>query len=412
VNVSSLVNGVGSMGLFSARVFLPAFLTALLLRFGADIPVLNHFGLLLQLPHGQPTWFTSNASLIVLGILSVAEILAQKNPEARRFLAEFDAYLKAAMSLLTSFGVISATDASFVQQTVHQAGFGASLIPVLVAIGTFRLANIRKEVFTAVYDHVEGTHLEHLLNWFEEAWVTFGTFFLILFPVLMLILIGIATAVLLLVRQRLETLEEQTKIPCTSCGTSIYRCAVACPACHQKIAEPAAIGFLGQSKFYPTDDVANHPYRLAEKRRCPVCAARRPPRRPMEPCQTCNNATLAEPPFTQAYLDYMDRQLPVVLGMSFLFSLVPIFGLIVGTVYYRMELILPFSQYLPLGRRFLLRWGIRLLFLILIFFQWVPLLGGFVVPLMAFISFTAYRSVYKSYMLTPSADAIPVTNQP
>ncbi len=400
------------MGLFSARVFLPAFLTALLLRFGADIPVLNHFGLLLHLPHGQPTWFTSDASLIVLGVLSVAEILAQKNPEARRLLTEFDAYLKAAMSLLTSVGVMNATDANFVQQTVHQAGLTNGLIPALIAIGTFRLAIIRKEVFTAVYDHVEGTPLEHLLSWFEEAWVTFGTFFLILFPVVMLLLIGIATGVLMLVRRRLETLEEQTKVPCTNCGTSIYRCAIACSACQQKIGEPAAIGFLGQTKLYPTDDIANHPYRLAEKRRCPVCAARRPAPRPMEDCETCKSAALAEPAFAQAYLDYMSRKLPVVLGISFLFSLVPIFGLIVGTVYYRIELILPFSQYLPLGRRFLLRWGIRLLFLILIFLQWIPLLGGLVVPVMALISFTAYRSVYKSYLLTPVGEANPVTSLP
>ena len=119
---------------------------------------------------------------------------------------------------------------------------------------------------------------------------------------------------------------------------------------------------------------------------------------------------MAEPPFTQAHLDYMNRRLPIVLGISFLFSLVPILGLIVGTIYYRMELILPFSQYLPLGRRFLLRWGIRLLFFILIFFQLIPLVGGLVVPVMALISFTAYRSVYRSYLLTPAAEAHPITN--
>jgi hypothetical protein len=410
VDVSSLINGVGSAGLFSSCIFLPAFLTALLLRFGADIPLISHLGLLIHLPHGHPTWFTNNITLIVLGILSVAEILLQKNPEARRFLAEFDIYLKAVLALLTSVGVMSSTNASFVQQTIHQASFADGLIPVLAAIATLRLAMVRRDVFTAIYDHVEGTHLETLLSWFEEAWATFGTFLLILFPILMLILLGIATGVLLMVRRRLRTLEEQTKIPCRGCGTLIYLCAIECPTCHQHLATPAAIGFLGQTKPYPDHDVANHAYRLVEKRRCPVCAAHLPPRRPFEPCQTCKGTAMAEPPFTQAYLDYMNRRLPIVLGISFLFSLVPILGLIVGTIYYRMELILPFSQYLPLGRRFLLRWGIRLLFFILIFFQLIPLVGGLVVPVMALISFTAYRSVYRSYLLTPAAEAHPITN--
>ena len=91
--------------------------------------------------------------------------------------------------------------------------------------------------------------------------------------------------------------------------------------------------------------------------------------------------------------------------VCFLMSLVPILGLIVASVYYRMEIVLPFSQYLPLGRRFMLRWGIRLLFLVLIFFQIIPLLGGLVAPLMAYVSYMAYRNSYVSLMESPRAAA-------
>jgi hypothetical protein len=399
MNFAPLANGVGSIGLFSSRIFLPAFLTALLMRFGADIPLVNHLGLLIHLPHGQPTWFTSDASLIVLGILSVLEIVAQKNLETRHVLAEFDVYLKAVLSLVTSLGVISATDSNFVQQNFQHAGFANGLIPVLTAIGTLRMAMLRRDVATIIYDHIEGTHLDHLLSWLEEAWVALGTFLLVLFPIVMLVLIGIGSGALLLARRRLQTVEEQTRVPCGGCGTMIYRCAIACPMCSRAVAEPAAIGFLGQSKLYADSDPAHHAHRLVEKRRCPSCASHQPPRRPMEPCKICNSTAMAEPVFTEAYVDYISRRLPTVLGISFLLSLIPILGLIVGAIYYRMELVLPFSQYLPLGRRFVLRWGIRLLFLVLIFLQLVPLLGGFVVPVMAFISFTAYRNVYRSFML-------------
>ena len=111
----------------------------------------------------------------------------------------------------------------------------------------------------------------------------------------------------------------------------------------------------------------------------------------------------ADAAFAEAYLAHVGRRLPVVLGVSFLFSLVPVIGLIAGAVYYRIALVLPFSEYLPFGRRFLLRWGVRLLFLLLAIFQIVPLLGGLVVPIMALVSFWAYRNSYCGIVLTPES---------
>jgi len=45
MNPASLINGIGSIGLFSSRIFLPAFITALMLRFGPQVPVIEHLGL-------------------------------------------------------------------------------------------------------------------------------------------------------------------------------------------------------------------------------------------------------------------------------------------------------------------------------------------------------------------------------
>lgn len=400
MNLTALFQSVGSVGFFSSRVFLPAFLSALLLRFGHQIPFIDHTHLLAHATHA-PTWFTSNITLAALGVLSILEILAQKNVEARRLLTEFDVYLKSGLALLTAFGVVSSTDASFVQQTAHAGGLGNAVIPLIAALGTWRVAIFRRDVMNAVLDHVEGTHLDVMINWLEEAWVTFGMLFLVLFPVLMLITIGIAAGVLHLLRKRLEVREDQTRIACVQCGTAVYACAIACPSCKTVNPQPAAIGFLGQSKPYPTGDLANHPYRLAEKRRCPRCAGRLKIRDPFHACAACADASRTQADFTQAYIDYIGRRVPFVLGVSFLMGLVPILGLIVGTIYYRMEIVLPFSQYLPMGRRFLLRWGIRLLFIVMIFLQLIPLLGAFVVPLMAMISFTAYRKSFRSLMNEP-----------
>jgi hypothetical protein len=412
MDLAALVNGIGSVGLFSTRIFLPAFITALLLRFGPEVPVLHDFGLLWHLPHNAPTWFTSDTCLIILGILSLGEVLAQKNAESRRLLQEFDVYLKGAAAVVTSVGVIATTyhgishiaGAATGPQaagTPALAGWGIVLIPVAVGLATMRVAAVRRDVALAVYDQVEGTPLERLLNWLEDAWVVFGVLLLVVLPLVMLAMIGIATGVLWMLRHHLEVVEEQGKVPCTKCGSLIYRSALACPVCRQAIAVPAAIGWLGQAEPYPTNDVPEHPYRLTEKRRCSECATRRRPRRPFEPCHACGSTAMAEPEFTRTYTSYIGRRLPSVLLICVLFSLVPILGLIFGTIYYRMEVVLPFSQYLPMGRRFLLRWAIRLLFLALILLQIIPLVGAVVVPVMALISYLAYRSAYTSLMLEP-----------
>ena len=398
MNLSALANAIGLPGLFSTRVFLPAFVTAMLLRFGPQVPVIAHLGLLSHLHHNEPNWFTNNITLIVLGALAALETFGQKNPEIRRLLHEFDIHLKTALAALTSFGVIRSEDSEFIRQVTAHASYADAIIPLIAALGTWRLARVRRDVVTTLFDHIEGTHLDHLISWLEEAWVVFGGLLLIILPVLMLILIGIATGLLYLVRRRLERAEEHSRVPCAHCGESIYPSAMACPKCRGSVAAPAAIGFLGQSLAYPTDNVQSHPLRLQEKRRCSFCAAKLPVRKPFERCLICKEIGLGDQQFAEDYANYIAGRVPLVLLVCALMSLVPILGMIVGAVYYRVELVLPFSQYLPMRSRFVLRWMIRILFIVMIFLQVVPVLGGFVVPVMALISFGAYRASFLDYV--------------
>jgi len=49
-------------GLFSSRIFLPAFVTAFFLKYGHSWPFLNNIDLLAELAekaNNHPTWFTS-----------------------------------------------------------------------------------------------------------------------------------------------------------------------------------------------------------------------------------------------------------------------------------------------------------------------------------------------------------------
>jgi hypothetical protein len=90
--------------------------------------------------------------------------------------------------------------------------------------------------------------------------------------------------------------------------------------------------------------------------------------------------------------------LPIVLAVCFLLGLIPLLGMILGVVYYRTALVLPFAEYLSAKSRFLLRWSLRILFLLLIFFQIIPVLGALAVPLLALVNFLAYRGSFISAM--------------
>jgi hypothetical protein len=412
---SLLVNGLGSIGFFSTRIFLPALITALFLRYGAHIPYLDRSPLMDLMHHqSHPTWFTSDPCLAILAVLSILEFLAQKNPDARRLMHEFDAGAKGLMALLTALGVASSTDTKFVAQTMHQAGFSLHLPAILAAVGTVGVARVRGAALSALHeiDPDDVMRLQHLISWAEDGWVLVGMLLLFLSPILMLFLIGISIGMLLMVRRYLQSIEENARIPCTSCGTAIYPCAMACFRCRTPLAAPNAIGLLGQSKPFADRDPASHAFRLIEKKRCPLCATHLKSRTPHQTCGTCGLALfgLSGPgphvgPQVDAYVDFVSGRLPLVLGFSTLLSLIPLVGLLVGTIYYQFQLVYPFTGYLPFGRRFVLKWGIRILFVILFFFQLIPFVGAVVVPAMALISFLAYRSAFNKIAPAPTQAA-------
>jgi hypothetical protein len=408
MNLTPLLFGAGAIGPFASRVFLPAFLTALMLRFGVHVPWVQDLGILRH-ASVRPNWFTSDPCLVVLGVLATLETFGQKNPEVRRLFHEFDLYLKPALALLTTAGVMNLTDADFVTHTAaHQAGVIDGFIPAAVALATWRVARARRPVAAAIFDHLEGTHLDHLFSWAEDAWAALGPVLLVLFPVVMLLLTGAVVATLMVVRNQLARAEHAARLPCPQCGSPVYPCAVACQTCRRPVDHPVAVGFLGLSKPYPARNPSAQPYHLAVHRRCPVCAARLPAGRPRQPCDACGDVTRTTADFAHAYVAHVGWRLPRVLTVTFLLGLIPVVGLIAGTVYYRAVIVLPFAEYLPPGKRFLLRWSVRLLFLLLALCQVIPLLGGFVVPAMAAISFEAYRRAYLGTMLDParSDDAI------
>jgi hypothetical protein len=396
-----LIQGLGSIGVFSSRAFLPAFVTALLLRFGPQVPWLAHAGLLQHI-RGVPTWFTSDTALIVLGLLSILELAAERVPEAKAVLDEVHDYLKVAMATLTFLGVLGATDRALVRGVVGESGPVGYLPALAVGAGTFLATRARGLVVgpLAEADEDDDLGLQGLLSWVDDLWGGLGPLALILLPLLTLAVFVVALALLLLAGRHVEAREEATKVPCAHCGRPIYAVAVACPHCKARNEEPRAVGLLGGTKARPADP-ATHPYRLVAVKRCPVCASRLGRRAVRQTCEACGSAPMDDPDFAREYVAFIDRRVPPVCAACFALGLIPVLGVIPGVILYRLEIVAPFRRYIPTGRNFLLRWGIRLVSAVLVAFQWVPLLGGLLLPALALVNYRAYRNAFRETASVP-----------
>ena len=402
--IETVLHSVGSLGFFASRAFLPAFMTAAALRWGEHLPWIEATGLA-RGGSGAPTWFTSDACLGVLGLLSVLEMIADKSPDLRVLLGEFDTYLKSAMAGLTYLGVMAAGDVEYVEGVIREGGFGDYGGAMLVMGGVWWLGTLRNGTLGLLResDDDDDAGIQGLISWAEDVWAAFGIWILILYPAVMVALLGLVTGGMLLARRRAEAREEQSRRPCASCGEPVYQCAVACGGCGATLAEPRAIGWTGATLETPCPDPADHAFRLAEKKRCPVCATRLTERDVTQSCPACGHAVFGDGAFAAAYAARIGARLPKVLVVSALFSLVPVIGLIPGVIYYRLALVAPFRRYVPRGRAFLTKWAIRLLFLVLIVGQAVPGVGAVAVPLMALVNYVTWKGQYQTLLTARSA---------
>ena len=393
------LQGLGSVGFFASRAFLPAFVTALLLRFGPHAPWLAHYGLLAQV-RSVPAWFTSDAALTVLGVLAVLELVAQRFPEAKVFLDEIYDYLKTGMAMLTYLGVLDVTGQPAFGQVIKQAGLLNSLPALAVGAGVFLAGRVRGAVLGPLAESDEDDDLgwQGLLRWVEDVWGGFGPVALILFPMLAVAALGTAVLLLFLIERWLGAPGEKGKVPCVNCGRLIHASAPACRFCNNPAKEPKGLDFLGRSKDTPAE-IDSLRYGLVAVKRCPHCADRFHRRAVKQTCGSCGHRLMDDPRFARDYISAIDRRVPLVCVVCFLFGLIPVVGVIPGVIYYRLAVVAPLRRYIPRGRGFLLRWGVRLAVVVLVAFQWVPVAGGIAVPTMALINYAAYRTAYRKLAL-------------
>jgi hypothetical protein len=409
MHFSSMAHVLGLVGVTPVRAFLPAFLTALVIRIGG-IPYLTDAATADAAT--APSWFTHDYTLIVLGLLSLLEFFATKSPEARQALSTIDEYYKPVLAALTSFGVICASDASEVE-SLHGGAAVASLMPIaaitlaginassilsiFTAGGTYSVCTVRSILLGLLedIDADDSMGIQSLLAWAEDAWVAVLVVLLVLVPVLIMSLVALSLLGLWLLRRHMDRRAEEFKVYCPDCGTKVLPFATVCHNCRSTIRNVSSIGFLGQKSTEAVKDPLAHRLKLISLKKCPDCGSCLKKKTLHQTCEICKHPLASSDRLPDSYLEMVKARVPQSLLICGMLSAVPIVGMIPAIVYYRIVLVSPFRAYTGLGSSFVSRWLSRFVgILLLAFFSWVPVLSTFVGPALAYMNYAIYRGAF------------------
>lgn len=399
MNINSLFYSLGLSGLFSSRIFLPAFVTAVFLKYGHSWPFLNNIEFLSELAQkaaNHPTWFTSGGVIVTLGVLSIAELIADKSPEARELMDDFSVYAKTGLSGLTTLGVMNTADADFAENVLQQAGILETFPAVLSAAATYFGATLRGGVLGVLSDADpdDAISLRSFISWGEEFLIIVGVRYLFYAPLVAWLFVLGFFGILHLVKLRNESKLEKAKVACDSCGEKIHSFATACHYCRAVRERPNIIGFLGGIKEEKAATAEEQKLRLMRLRRSPLSGERFEGKGVELECEADGTKAFSDPDLTKAYVESVAEKLPRVLLVSAVLGIVPVLGLIAGVIYYRLRLVAPFRRYLTLGQSFITKWLLRVLLVALAVLQ-VSFGGIVAVPLMALLNFLFYRSAFR-----------------
>lgn len=384
MNATLLLQTLAPMPLFASRPFLAAFGVAMGLRLD-------------WLPLDHPTWFVHDVTLWVLAGLALADVAARHSTQFRSFVEEVDGWLKGGVAAVVYLGIADPASAALLE-TVVAAGLGTAfgLAPVVGAV-VWGLALLRRGTLRILeeIDEDDDLGLQGLIAWAEDLGVAGGLLLAILLPLVALALFALTVLALWLLRLFLRRMEERAKVPCAHCGEPVHPAAVACASCGGANASVCAAGLFGRPTRRPAPAPEAHRLSLLAWRRCPRCATPLPKRCLRQACPACGRVVFHDRAEMDAYLAAVRGRLPKVMGVCFVAGFVPLLGLVVGVVYYRLSVVAGLRRYVPRGVGCFTRWGVRVVNLVLIALQPVPILGAFTLPLMAWTNHAVWSKAMR-----------------
>lgn len=379
---------------------------------------------------GESLLIASPPVLIVLFLLAAAEWGLDLNIDTREVQRTYSRYISPAVAMAVTAGYIDAESHFILNDTLASTapmlaqasatGFFDTLVGwvagFLVAGATWFIAVLRAGVLTTLseFDEDDNIGLQSLISWSENLFVVVGIIVFIIMPLVSLALAGATVLTLLGIQRYLEHREKKSKIACDHCSSMILPSAVACYACGQTNPQPRAVGVFGQATSKLAPDIDEHRLRLTGRKRCYVCATRLKEKGIRQECPDCHTPTFTDTQHLDRYLSALQKRLPKTLAVSTALSAVPLVGMVPGIIYYRLSLITSMSGYIPRSTGCFTRWGVRMINLTLLAFQWVPVFGAAVLPTMCLVNYFVYQSVLRNERkhLSEQPVSVPTHGQP
>lgn len=258
------------------------------------------------------------------------------------------------------------------------AGFG-DRAPVFLAVGVLAVvfSTLRSrisEAFDLIPLSSEGG-LSRALFWAEAAWTVVGLAIAIAFPVLGVVMAVGMLLTLLTLLWLVRRLSRGSRGPCPACGKSVNLAASVCPGCSGAL-EPRALGAFGRVLPGGPTDPQRHKLALLSGQCCPRCAERLTSKDGTVTCGACGQTPFRDPAEARAFVRHVDARVAAMTPIYAALGLVPILGLAVSLVLYRLSPAGALSNYVSWHQRLaprLLR-GLAVMGLGLV--QPVPVLGA------------------------------------
>lgn len=398
-------------GAFAARAFLPLFCLALVARFPGivtwiptcpDPPVILPASL---------AWLASPWCLVVLGVLSLAEGLADKDPDLRDVLAIIEGPVKALAAVVAALALTGTDEGALIG---HVAGSslagdagrlhaGALVVTGLAGFLSFALARWRRAGFEQLHDVADDIGLSRPLSWLEDAWVLMGLLLVLIAPLIALLGALALFGVVLVGRRALEARAEARRAPCPACRRPALPTAQACAGCSLALAPSAEPTSRAWPDRWP--DAGREPSRsergleLLGRGRCPACAERRPSAEILAglPC-SCGWPEAGEDipgdAWRRELLHHVERRATRMMLPVAILCLVPIAGAATAIVVARMRISAPLRRWLPVTARLRARWTTRLLTILLLLASGIPLISVLAGPLIVAVTWRAWSRAF------------------
>lgn len=389
---------IGTIQYYASRAITPLFISALFARILADwdFGFLSHVLLAFQ---ALPAWISSDNVLWTLGIISLLEVWATKSPFIAGFYGEFSVWPKTIVAFLHSNLIMEGNNSLFaINHPAHYASFSLSmLVSLVIAALVWQSAKNRNLVLASIAedDEDDNSGLMYLLSWGEDLYVLIGMVILIFFPLAALAISGVTILALFLLPKVLEKRAEKQKIDCPQCRNKNHPSAINCYNCNHTFEIFRKIGVFGQQKSELSRDALTQQQQLTSRKRCRVCAAYLKERTVRQNCAACGSATFETRESAEVFLQSINSRMGNTLAISLLLSSIPLFGLIPGIIYYRLNMIACIRGYIPRSRNLFSRWKVRIINIILIVLQPIPLLGAACLPLMCLSNYSIYKRQFK-----------------